>query len=169
MRLLEPSLGAMDPEDGVIELETKVRAARAQAVECITQDILEKAQKFINPTTAQDITSKLRAIIQKVDHISRSLCAQRCRYGCRPAIKALGGEFMYKTNTEQVEVHESYRKDFDDAETACDGRKIFVSVRPLLLAIGSSDGTDTESERVLRKGVVWMGPAEMFAAQEEDT
>ena len=168
MRLLAPSLKGIDSGERVSVLESKVKEADSRAVKHLTQQILERAQRFLKKSDiSQKVQDRLRTIIEKLNNISKILYTQPCQLVCSTAIDALEGKLQYKTGSTAVGLHESYSNALIDPEAALDGKDIFLSTRPFLAIIGASDGSEQDSVRVLRKATVWMGPASDFIAQEE--
>lgn len=97
---------------------------------------------------------QLYSIMRSAAEVSEKLYVQRCTIAIKGYSKL---PEVFDSRSVSMEAHSNHMIELEDDESCLDGKRVLMVAHPEVVAIGSSDGSDLTTVRVLRKAVVWMG------------
>jgi hypothetical protein len=152
-RLLNPRIGKDSP---VILAEFRSAVDKAKGAMCghWAKMFKTQAEVVMNVPLNDTMCDQLRGIMMSAAEVAEKLHAQR-------SYLAIDGRLSlpdkFNSSSLFMTAHSSLFPVMDEDEHCMDGKDILVVMHPAVTAMGSSDGSDTSTVRVLKKAVVWMG------------
>lgn len=74
-----------------------------------------------------------------------------------PPIGAHIGNVQYKSTSDKLELHAMHGKEVDDDACALDSKDVLLLCTPVVVMAGNAEGKEYDKQRVVKRGVVWLG------------
>lgn len=130
-----------------------IKQAKETTRTTMTNDTLHWVRALLKDPQSESCYEAFRDVIDEIFDISEKLNLQRSFVEC---VGIEGLPKHYRSASKIMEAHSIHHRDLDDDENYLDGGRVLLVTQPLIVAVGKSDGSDYNKQRVLKKAVVWV-------------
>lgn len=145
---------AQVPVEQYQDFQSSMGAAIKYECEHLTKEFVAVAQTLTSIPESKEMLEDIENIMLSAAQLSQQLSVQRCSLVI-DGLSKLPEKF--DASSKYMEAHKTYDADLEDEPTCLDGKDILLVTNPLVMALGSSDGSEPSTIRVLKKARVWMG------------
>ena len=144
-------------------LKDLVASARQRAAHSLASRCVSNTAALIRPEKGELPTTELQAIFEDCAEFAWTLWVQKNRIrildvdAIRRTLGEDNRELRFAHRSSYLDAHSLHNRELDRAENMLDGKPVLLLTSPAIVSAGLADGADYEHEKVLKKGVAWMG------------